>query len=119
MDLCAYFTAEPFIVKSQNDFSVKVEKSAFLVSVYPPAKRTSLNSAFFSSLANITCEYIHCSNPRNSETVVYNFNKLTETINRIKFPYLHENMLSVLKISALNSLFNHLHRDYLHLLVIT
>ena len=120
IDMCAYFSAEPSIIRmAGEDITLEVNRSAFMVCYYPAAKRTSLNSTFFSSLSLLSCEYIHCPDVRNQQTICYNFNKMIETINLIKFPYLEPNNFSTLKLIVLNSLFNQLYFHPLHLMVIT
>lgn len=76
VDICAYFSAEPALVKCPSGYIPKIRKSAYMVCYYPVAKRTSLNSAFFSRLTTLSCEYIHCPDVHNKETIAYNFKKL-------------------------------------------
>ena len=101
------------------ELSLQIGKSAYLISFYPQVKKTSVNNYFFGSLSNLSCEYIHCEDPKNQDNIAYNFQKLTETVNQIKFPYLSENNLSTFKLVVLNSLFNHLNFNPLNMMIIT
>ena len=90
-----------------------------LVSFYEPATKTSLNNTFFSAVSRFTCDYIHCSDPRNEDSLSTNFKKLLETIDDIKFPHLGAHTLSTLKMVVINSLFSMLHMEPLHLMMVT
>jgi hypothetical protein len=66
VDMCVYFSAEPCISRiAGREISLALGRSAFLVTCYPPAKRSSVSNTFFTSIANLSCEYIHCADPRN------------------------------------------------------
>ena len=78
LDMCVYFSAEPYLAKMSGDnLGIQMRKSAYLVTPYQAAKRTSINSTFFSSLSSLSNEYIHCPDPRIQQTIGYNFSKLT------------------------------------------
>ena len=120
VDLCIFFSAQTSLYKiNGQELQLRVQKSGFVVSLYPNSQLNSLHNAFFSQLTNLTYEYINCDNPRDEETIYYNYNNLLKTVNSIKFPYIEENYLSTMKLSLLNSLFNQMHSNSLHVMIIT
>jgi hypothetical protein len=119
-DMCCYFSAEARVAKvSGREITLKSESGLFMVCSYPPSAMSSNNNLFFSSLLPLSCEYIKCDDPRDEDTICYNYKNLLKTINLVKFPYLSENNLSTLKLVVVNSLFNQLRQVRLHLMVIT
>ena len=121
IDLCCYYSTEPKITKILPNGSIvlRADCGLLLVSSYPSSPLSSNSNLFFSNLQGISCEYIRCTDPRDEDTVCYNYKNLLKTINCIRFPYLGENTLSTVKLIALNSLFSLAHRVPLHFLAVT
>lgn len=90
-----------------------------MICSYQPNPSSCNHNVFFTSLTDLSCEYIKCDDAQDLETINYNYKNFLRTINLIKFPYLNEDNLSTLKIVVVNSLFNHLHHIKIHILVIT
>ncbi len=89
-DLCCYYSCEPRMAKvtPTGKIHLKVECGLMLVSSYPSSTLSSHNNLFFSGLQGVSCEYIRCLDPRDEDTVCYNYKNLLNTINLIRFPYL-------------------------------
>lgn len=120
IDMCCYYSSEPRVVRiAGQEVIVGSESGLFMICSYPCSALSNSSSAFFSSLAGLSCEYIRCDDPRDEETVCYNFRNLSRTVNLIKFPYLHSDSLSTLKLIVINSLFNQLRQVRLHFLAVT
>lgn len=118
--MCCYYSSEARVARvAGQEVAVRSESGLFMICSYASSPLSSSSGAFFSSLAGLTCEYIRCDDPRDEETVCYNFRSLARTVNAIRFPYLQADSLSTLKLIVLSSLFSQLRQARLHFLAVT
>jgi hypothetical protein len=121
IDLCCYYSCEPRISKitPTGTITLRAESGLLLVNSYPCSLLSNHSNLFFSGLQGVSCEYIRCEDPRDEDTVCYNYKNLLRTVNLIRFPYLGENTLSTLKLIVINSLFSLAHKVSLHFMAVT
>lgn len=65
------------------------------------------NSSFFYEISNIGLPQKYCQELIDVNTLLYNYEKLVEAVDKLKFSYLPPSMLTTLKLSLLNSVCNH------------
>lgn len=76
------------------------------------------NSSFFYEIGGIGLTQKYCANLIDNSTVLFNYEKLGEAVDKFRFAYLPPSMLTTLKLSLLNSACNHHLNKSLHLCLI-
>lgn len=66
IDMCCYYSSEPRVARvAGQEVVVRSESGLFMICSYASSALNSSSSAFFSSLAGLSCEYIRCDDPRD------------------------------------------------------
>lgn len=78
----------------------------------------SENSQFFTKLSRYHIEQEYCGSLSAVDCIEQNYTKLLEGINKIRFAYLASEAYTTLKLSLLNSIFNHFSNHPLHVCVV-
>jgi hypothetical protein len=76
------------------------------------------NSTFFYEISKVGLSQKFCQKLIDVTSLLYNYEKLVEGVDKLKFAYLPPSMLTTLKLSLLNSICNHHANNILNLCLI-